>query len=176
MLLPTLHSPTRARTTPRPPPSPDRVSSARHLQPPKSAKPEIPPLPGGELHRDDPEPNTASATGDQRQDGIVIAEGLPQTHVAVAFATGMHAGQQRADGTPFILHPPEVATRLYLAGAPEHLIAAEYPTSPNVSASVLRQRFAPPYHRAGARRHRRRADRRLREPKGRAASPSIGRG
>jgi hypothetical protein len=103
----------------------------------------LPPLPSGELHRDDPEPNTASATGDHRQDRIVIAERLPQTHVAVAFATGMHAGQQRADGTPFILHPPEVATRLCLAGAPDHLIAAEYPTSSNVSASGLRQRFGP---------------------------------
>jgi hypothetical protein len=59
----------------------------------------------------------------------VIAEGLPQTQVAVAFATGVHAGQQRADGSPFILHPPEVATRLCLAGAPDHLIAAEYPIS-----------------------------------------------
>jgi hypothetical protein len=44
--------------------------------------------------------------------------------------------QQRADGRPFTLHPPEVATRLCLAGAPEHLSAAEYPTSSNVSASA----------------------------------------
>jgi (p)ppGpp synthase/HD superfamily hydrolase len=73
----------------------------------------------------------------------VIAEGLPQTHVAVAFCHWHACRQERADGTPFILHPPEVATRLCLAGAPDHLIAAEYPTSSNVSASGLRQRFGP---------------------------------
>jgi hypothetical protein len=99
------------------------------------------PLPSGEPHRDDPEPNAASATGDHWQDGI--AEGRRQTHMAVAFATRMHAGQQRPDGTPFIRHPPEVATRLDLAGAPDHLIAAEYPISSNVSAWGLRQRFSP---------------------------------
>ena len=36
----------------------------------------------------------------------------------------MHAGQRRGDGTPFILHPLEVASVLYYAGAPDHLIAA----------------------------------------------------
>jgi len=30
----------------------------------------------------------------------------------------------RDDGTPFILHPREVASLLYCAGAPDHLIAA----------------------------------------------------
>lgn len=36
----------------------------------------------------------------------------------------MHAGQRRTDGTPFILHPLEVASLLYYVGAPDHLIAA----------------------------------------------------
>jgi len=36
----------------------------------------------------------------------------------------MHAGQRRADGTPFVLHPLEVASLLYYTGAPDHLIAA----------------------------------------------------
>jgi (p)ppGpp synthase/HD superfamily hydrolase len=36
----------------------------------------------------------------------------------------MHAGQQRGDGTPFVLHPVEVASLLYYVGAPDHLIAA----------------------------------------------------
>jgi hypothetical protein len=36
----------------------------------------------------------------------------------------MHAGQYRPDGTPFILHPLEVAFLLYRAGAPDHLVAA----------------------------------------------------
>lgn len=36
----------------------------------------------------------------------------------------MHSGQQRGDGRPFVLHPIEVASLLYYAGAPDHLIAA----------------------------------------------------
>jgi hypothetical protein len=36
----------------------------------------------------------------------------------------MHAGQRRADGSPFIEHPLEVASLLYRAGAPDHLVAA----------------------------------------------------
>jgi (p)ppGpp synthase/HD superfamily hydrolase len=36
----------------------------------------------------------------------------------------MHDGQRRTDGTPFILHPLEVASLLYCAGAPDHVIAA----------------------------------------------------
>jgi hypothetical protein len=63
----------------------------------------------------------------------------------VAFATRMHAGQRRADGTPFILHPLEVATRLYFAGAPDHLIAAgvmhDLIEKTDVSASDLGERF-----------------------------------
>jgi (p)ppGpp synthase/HD superfamily hydrolase len=53
-----------------------------------------------------------------------FANGLPQTQRAVTYAEQMHAGQRRADGTPFILHPLEVASLLYYAGAPDHLIAA----------------------------------------------------
>jgi (p)ppGpp synthase/HD superfamily hydrolase len=100
-------------------------------------------LPSSELYRDGFEPNSAIATGDQRQDGIEVAEALPQA--AVAFATRMHAGQRRADGTPFILHPIEVATRLYCAGAPDHLISAgvmhDLIEKTDVSAADLRERF-----------------------------------
>lgn len=49
---------------------------------------------------------------------------LPQTQAAIDYAERMHAGQHRADGAPFILHPLEVASLLYQAGAPDHLIAA----------------------------------------------------
>jgi len=49
---------------------------------------------------------------------------LPQTQSAIEYAERLHAGQRRPDGTPFILHPLEVASLLYYAGAPDHLIAA----------------------------------------------------
>lgn len=49
---------------------------------------------------------------------------LPQTQAAIDFAERLHAGQRSADGTAFILHPLEVASLLYQAGAPDHLIAA----------------------------------------------------
>jgi HD domain len=50
---------------------------------------------------------------------------LPRTEAAVAYAEQMHAGQhRRADGAPFIAHPIEVATLLWRAGAPDHVIAA----------------------------------------------------
>jgi HD domain len=56
-------------------------------------------------------------------------------------------GQQRADGTPFIMHPLEVAARLYFAGAPDHLIAAgvmhDLIEKTEVSGSDLRERFGP---------------------------------
>jgi len=59
----------------------------------------------------------------------------------------MHGGQRRADGTPFILHPLEVATLLHHAGAPDHLIAAgamhDLIEKTGVSASDLRERFGP---------------------------------
>jgi len=53
-----------------------------------------------------------------------FGEGLPRTQAAIAYAERTHAGQLRGDGTPFILHPLEVASLLFEAGAPDHLIAA----------------------------------------------------
>lgn len=53
-----------------------------------------------------------------------LVSGLPRTRAAIAYAKERHAGQRRADGTPFIQHPLEVASLLYYAGAPDHLIAA----------------------------------------------------
>ena len=49
---------------------------------------------------------------------------LPLTRAAIVYAEQMHAGQRRPDGTAFILHPLEVASLLYRAGAPDHLVAA----------------------------------------------------
>lgn len=61
------------------------------------------------------------------------------------YAGRIHAGQRRGDGSPFILHPLEVATLLYDAGAPDHLIAAggmhDLIEKTDVTASDLRQRF-----------------------------------
>jgi len=52
-------------------------------------------------------------------------KGLPKTQAALDYARELHAGQVRkADGAPFIVHPREVASLLYEAGAPDHLIAA----------------------------------------------------
>ncbi len=53
-----------------------------------------------------------------------LAERLPQTEEAVAYAERLHLGQRQGDGTPFLLHPLEVARLLGDAGAPDHLIAA----------------------------------------------------
>jgi (p)ppGpp synthase/HD superfamily hydrolase len=49
---------------------------------------------------------------------------LAQARAAAEYAARMHAGQCRGDGTPFILHPREVASLLREAGAPDHLVAA----------------------------------------------------
>jgi (p)ppGpp synthase/HD superfamily hydrolase len=74
-----------------------------------------------------------------------LANGLPQTERAIEYAELMHAGQQRADGAPFILHPREVAALLYYAGAPDHLIAAgvmhDVVEKTDATASDLRRRF-----------------------------------
>jgi (p)ppGpp synthase/HD superfamily hydrolase len=74
-----------------------------------------------------------------------FAKGLPQTQRAIEYAERMHAGQQRADGTPFVLHPNEVAALLYDAGAPDHLIAAgvmhDLLEKTDATASDLRLRF-----------------------------------
>ena len=54
-----------------------------------------------------------------------LVAGLPKTERALAYAEGIHAGQLRqVDGAPFILHPIEVASLLYYAGAADHVIAA----------------------------------------------------
>jgi hypothetical protein len=49
---------------------------------------------------------------------------VPQTRAAIEYAERRHAGQRRADGAPFILHPLEVAALLHDRGAADHLIAA----------------------------------------------------
>jgi len=76
-----------------------------------------------------------------------FANGLPKTQAAVVYAERMHAGQRRVDGTPFILHPLEVASLLYYTGAPDHLIAAgvmhDLIEKADVSASDLQRRFGP---------------------------------
>jgi len=54
-----------------------------------------------------------------------FVEGLPLTEAALAYAQRLHKGQRRAvDGAPFILHPLEVASLLYYAGATDPVIAA----------------------------------------------------
>jgi hypothetical protein len=59
----------------------------------------------------------------------------------------MHAGQQRGDGTPFILHPLEVASLLYDSGAPDYLIASgvlhDLIEKSGVTAADLREQFGP---------------------------------
>jgi (p)ppGpp synthase/HD superfamily hydrolase len=59
----------------------------------------------------------------------------------------MHAGDRRADGTPFILHPLEVASLLCDSGAPDHLIAAgvmhDLIEKAGVRESDLQRRFGP---------------------------------
>jgi (p)ppGpp synthase/HD superfamily hydrolase len=84
-----------------------------------------------------------------------FVERLPQTHAAVTYAERMHSGQRRADGSPFILHPLEVASLLYQTGAPDHLIAAavmhDLIEKTDASAADLRARVWPTDHRARAR-------------------------
>ena len=76
-----------------------------------------------------------------------LAARLPRTQAAIDYAERMHAGQRRADGTPFILHPLEVASLLYDAGAPDHLIAAgvmhDLIEKTDASAADVRDRFGP---------------------------------
>jgi (p)ppGpp synthase/HD superfamily hydrolase len=59
----------------------------------------------------------------------------------------VHAGQRRADGAPFILHPLEVAALLYDVGAGDHLVAAgvlhDVVEKADVGAAELRERFGP---------------------------------
>jgi hypothetical protein len=76
-----------------------------------------------------------------------FVEGLPQTELAIAYATRSHAGQRRGDGTPFILHPVEVASLLYYAGALDHLVAAgvmhDVIEKTSATARDVRERFGP---------------------------------
>jgi HD domain len=57
----------------------------------------------------------------------------------------MHAGQNRADGMPFILHPLEVAALLQRTGAPDHVVAAgvmhDLLEKTEVSVGELERRF-----------------------------------
>jgi (p)ppGpp synthase/HD superfamily hydrolase len=74
-----------------------------------------------------------------------LPQGLPQTQTAIEFAERVHAAQHRGDGTPFILHPLEVGSLLYYAGAADHLIAAgvlhDVVEKADVPAAELRERF-----------------------------------
>jgi hypothetical protein len=74
-----------------------------------------------------------------------FSERLPQTKAAVAYAQRGHAGQRQGDGTPYLLHPLEVASLLQIAGAPDHLIAAgvlhDVLEKTDASESDLRRRF-----------------------------------
>ena len=74
-----------------------------------------------------------------------LAARLPKTQTALEYAERRHAGQRRADGAPFIEHPLEVATLLYDAGAPDHVIAAgalhDTIEKTGASAADLRSRF-----------------------------------
>jgi (p)ppGpp synthase/HD superfamily hydrolase len=76
-----------------------------------------------------------------------FGESLSQTDAAFAYAELMHAGQRRGDGTPFILHPLEVASLLRDLGAPDHLVAAgvmhDLIEKTDVTAADLQQRFGP---------------------------------
>jgi (p)ppGpp synthase/HD superfamily hydrolase len=72
--------------------------------------------------------------------------GFPKTRAALVYARELHRGQLRdVDGAPFILHPREVASLLYAAGAPDHLIAAgalhDAIEKTPVTAFDLRRRF-----------------------------------
>jgi (p)ppGpp synthase/HD superfamily hydrolase len=71
----------------------------------------------------------------------------PEVRAAVAYATRMHAGQWRGDGSPFILHPLEVGSLLQDAGAPDHLVAAgvlhDVIEKSDASASELLDSFGP---------------------------------
>jgi (p)ppGpp synthase/HD superfamily hydrolase len=72
---------------------------------------------------------------------------LPLVQRALVYAERVHSGQSRPDGSPFILHPLEVASLLYDAGAPEHLVAAgvlhDTIEKTDVTPSDLQARFGP---------------------------------
>ncbi len=69
----------------------------------------------------------------------------PLTRSALAYAERWHAGQCRADGTPYLDHSLEVAALLYEAGAPDHVVAAgvmhDVVEKTEASAADLEARF-----------------------------------
>ena len=77
----------------------------------------------------------------------MFVHGLSQTKTAVGYAERAHRGQQRADGTPFVLHPLEVASLLDHAGAPDGVIAAgvlhDVLEKTDATATDLLLRFGP---------------------------------
>jgi hypothetical protein len=70
---------------------------------------------------------------------------MPMARSAAEYARQAHAGQCRADGSEFILHPLEVGWLLVDAGAPDHLVAAgvlhDVLEKSGVRVSELRKRF-----------------------------------
>jgi (p)ppGpp synthase/HD superfamily hydrolase len=71
---------------------------------------------------------------------------MPRSCSALAYAEEQHAGQLRkADGAPFIVHPIEVASLLYDAGAGDDVIAAgllhDTIEKTGTDADELRRRF-----------------------------------
>jgi (p)ppGpp synthase/HD superfamily hydrolase len=72
---------------------------------------------------------------------------LPRTQAALVYAKRMHAGQRRADGDPFILHPIEVASLLHETGAADDLVAAgvlhDVLEKTESEEPELRERFGP---------------------------------
>jgi (p)ppGpp synthase/HD superfamily hydrolase len=75
-----------------------------------------------------------------------VVAGLPRSRAALAYAEEQHAGQVRkADGAPFIVHPIEVASLLYDAGAADDVIAAgvlhDTIEKSDTNAAELRRRF-----------------------------------
>jgi (p)ppGpp synthase/HD superfamily hydrolase len=75
-----------------------------------------------------------------------FVDGLPLTAAALSYADALHAGQRRpVDGAPFILHPLEVASLLYYAGASDQVVAAgvlhDVIEDTSAAADDLRRRF-----------------------------------
>ena len=75
-----------------------------------------------------------------------FARGRPTTQAAILYAERMHEGQRRrADDAAFILHPLEVASALYDAGGPDHLVVAgvldDTIEKTAATASALRRMF-----------------------------------
>jgi hypothetical protein len=72
---------------------------------------------------------------------------LPIVQRALEYAERMHAGQSRPDGSPFILHPLEVASLLHDVGAPEHLVTAgvlhDVIEKTDATSSDVRAQFGP---------------------------------